>query len=108
MDWESATAVAAQSGVRVVLPRTGLVMSTSGGMLGRIRPLFSFGLGARLVDECIRFAKGKGYRSMMLWTNAGLDAARHIYEARGFVLQKEERHRSFGKNLVGQFWTLKL
>lgn len=66
------------------------------------------GLGARLVDECIRFAKGKGYRSMMLWTNAGLDAARHIYEARGFVLQKEERHRSFGKNLVGQFWTLKL
>jgi DNA-binding MarR family transcriptional regulator/GNAT superfamily N-acetyltransferase len=66
------------------------------------------GLGARLVDECIRFAKGKGYRMMMLWTNAGLDAARHIYEARGFVLQKEERHRSFGKNLVGQFWTLAL
>ena len=66
------------------------------------------GLGARLVDECIRFARTKGYRSMMLWTNAGLDAARHIYEARGFVLQKEERHRSFGKNLVGQFWTLKL
>jgi DNA-binding MarR family transcriptional regulator/GNAT superfamily N-acetyltransferase len=66
------------------------------------------GLGARLVDECIRFARSKGYRSMMLWTNAGLDAARHIYEARGFVLQKEERHRSFGKNLVGQFWTLKL
>ncbi len=66
------------------------------------------GLGARLVDECIRFAKGKGYRSMMLWTNAGLDAARHIYEGRGFVLQKEERHRSFGKNLVGQFWMLKL
>jgi DNA-binding MarR family transcriptional regulator/GNAT superfamily N-acetyltransferase len=66
------------------------------------------GLGARLVDECIRFARAKGYRSMMLWTNAGLDAARHIYEARGFVLQKEERHRAFGKNLVGQFWTLKL
>jgi DNA-binding MarR family transcriptional regulator/GNAT superfamily N-acetyltransferase len=66
------------------------------------------GLGARLVDECLRFARSKGYRSMMLWTNAGLDAARRIYEARGFVLQKEERHRSFGKNLVGQFWTLKL
>lgn len=66
------------------------------------------GLGARLVDECIRFARAKGYRSMMLWTNAGLDAARHVYEARGFVLEREERHRSFGKNLVGQFWSLKL
>ncbi|BBX69617.1 TIGR01777 family oxidoreductase [Mycolicibacterium psychrotolerans] len=48
VDWEAATTVAAQSGVRVVLPRTGLVMSASGGMLGRIRPLFSLGLGARL------------------------------------------------------------
>ncbi|MEW5812691.1 MAG: TIGR01777 family oxidoreductase [Actinomycetota bacterium] len=48
VDWEAATAVAAQAGVRVVLPRTGLVMSPSGGMLGRIRPLFSLGLGARL------------------------------------------------------------
>ncbi|HET9975956.1 MAG TPA: helix-turn-helix domain-containing GNAT family N-acetyltransferase [Burkholderiaceae bacterium] len=66
------------------------------------------GLGARLVDECIRFARAKGYRTLMLWTNAGLDAARHIYEARGFVLQKEEPHRSFGQRLVGQFWTLRL
>ncbi len=48
MDWEAATAGAAQAGVRVVLPRTGLVMSRSGGMLGRIRPLFWLGLGARL------------------------------------------------------------
>ncbi|MBX7453197.1 TIGR01777 family oxidoreductase [Mycolicibacterium sp. 3033] len=48
VDWEAATTVAARAGVRVVLPRTGLVMSPSGGMLGRIRPLFSLGLGARL------------------------------------------------------------
>jgi len=66
------------------------------------------GLGARLVDECIRFARAKGYRTLMLWTNAGLDAARHIYEARGFVLDKQERHRAFGKNLVGQYWSLGL
>jgi DNA-binding MarR family transcriptional regulator/GNAT superfamily N-acetyltransferase len=66
------------------------------------------GLGARLVDECIRFARAKGYRTLMLWTNAGLDAARHVYEARGFVLEKQERHHSFGKRLVGQFWSLAL
>jgi uncharacterized protein len=48
VDWEAAAMTAARAGVRVVLPRTGLVMSPSGGMLGRIRPLFSFGLGARL------------------------------------------------------------
>ena len=48
VDWEAATEVAADSGVRVVLTRTGLVMAPSGGMLGRLRPLFSLGLGARL------------------------------------------------------------
>lgn len=48
VDWEDATALAAQHGARVVLARTGLVMSPSGGMLGRLRPLFSLGLGARL------------------------------------------------------------
>ena len=48
VDWEAATAVASQSGVRVVLARTGLVMAQSGGMLGRLKPLFSLGLGARL------------------------------------------------------------
>jgi DNA-binding MarR family transcriptional regulator/GNAT superfamily N-acetyltransferase len=66
------------------------------------------GLGARLVDECIRFARAKGYRQMVLWTNDILHAARHIYESRGFVLQSLERHRSFGKDLVGQHWALTL
>lgn len=48
VDWEAATESAAQAGVRVVLTRTGLVMAPSGGMLGRLTPLFSLGLGARL------------------------------------------------------------
>lgn len=66
------------------------------------------GLGARLVDECIRFARAKGYKSLMLWTQSHLDAARRLYASRGFTLDKQERHRSFGKSLVGQHWTLKL
>lgn len=66
------------------------------------------GMGRRLVDECIAFAKAKGYRTMTLWTNDALVSARKIYQAAGFKLVKEERHRSFGKNLVGQNWDLKL
>lgn len=66
------------------------------------------GLGARLVDECIRFARGQNYTSLVLWTNDVLRAARRVYEARGFVLQKQERHRAFGKALVGQHWVLVL
>lgn len=66
------------------------------------------GLGARLVDECIRFARGKEYKTLMLWTHDVLRAARHLYETRGFVLHKQERRRAFGKSLVGQYWLLKL
>jgi DNA-binding MarR family transcriptional regulator/GNAT superfamily N-acetyltransferase len=62
------------------------------------------GLGTRLVDECIAFARDAGYRKMVLWTNSVLHSARRIYQAKGFHLVKEERHRSFGKNLIGQFW----
>jgi GNAT superfamily N-acetyltransferase len=66
------------------------------------------GLGARLTDECIAFARAKGYRKLVLWTNDILTAARAIYVARGFVLIKSEQHRSFGKDLVGQYWSLDL
>ena len=66
------------------------------------------GLGRRLVEECIRFARAKGYKTLTLWTNDILTSARKIYEAAGFKLIKEEKHRSFGKDLVGQHWNLAL
>jgi DNA-binding MarR family transcriptional regulator/N-acetylglutamate synthase-like GNAT family acetyltransferase len=66
------------------------------------------GLGSRLVDECVRSARGAGYRELTLWTNDVLVAARRIYERAGFELVESERHRSFGKALVGQNWTLRL
>jgi len=66
------------------------------------------GIGARLVDECVRFARQVGYRKITLWTNSVLRAARHIYEAAGFRLVHRERHRSFGHDLVGETWELTL
>jgi GNAT superfamily N-acetyltransferase len=66
------------------------------------------GLGGRLVDECLRFARGAGYRRMRLWTNDPLVAARHVYLSRGFRLVEEEPHRSFGADLVGQVYEVDL
>ncbi len=66
------------------------------------------GLGKRLVDECSHFARQVGYRKIVLWTNSVLKAARRIYQTVGYRLVEEEPHHSFGVDLVGQNWELKL
>ncbi|MBT9514735.1 MAG: MarR family transcriptional regulator [Acidovorax sp.] len=66
------------------------------------------GLGARLTDECLAFARAKGYKKMVLWTNSCLTAARGIYAQRGFRLTKSEPYEGFGQQLVGETWELKL
>lgn len=66
------------------------------------------GIGKCLVQECIRFAKKCGYKKLSLWTQSNLLAAHKIYTQAGFTLKKEEKHRSFGHDLVGQFWELDL
>jgi DNA-binding MarR family transcriptional regulator/GNAT superfamily N-acetyltransferase len=66
------------------------------------------GLGERLVQACIGFAREAGYQRIVLWTNDVLAAARHLYQRAGFVLESQEPHHSFGVDLVGQTWALNL
>jgi DNA-binding MarR family transcriptional regulator/GNAT superfamily N-acetyltransferase len=66
------------------------------------------GIGARLVEECVRFAREARYKQMTLWTHSVLTAARHIYERAGFKLIDSKTHDEFGKELTGETWDLKL
>ena len=66
------------------------------------------GVGQRLVDECLRFARRAGYRRMMLWTQANLAPARHIYEKAGFRLVRSEPNHEFGRGLISEFWEKQL
>ncbi|MFE0177623.1 GNAT family N-acetyltransferase [Streptomyces sp. NPDC059002] len=66
------------------------------------------GIGDQLIDACVEFARGVGYRDLVLWTNDVLAAARTLYQRHGFVLVAEKPHRSFGADLVGQDWRLPL
>ena len=65
-----------------------------------------FGLGTRLVEECIRFARRAGYRKITLRTYSLLTSARRIYEKTGFQIVSEETRNDFGHELTGQTWEL--
>jgi DNA-binding MarR family transcriptional regulator/GNAT superfamily N-acetyltransferase len=67
-----------------------------------------FGIGRRLVEECIAFARAKGYVKITLWTQSILAAARHIYESAGFRCVDRKKHEGWGVPLIGETWQLDL
>jgi DNA-binding MarR family transcriptional regulator/N-acetylglutamate synthase-like GNAT family acetyltransferase len=66
------------------------------------------GLGQRLVDECVQFARESGYARVTLWTHSVLTAARHVYENAGFTLTSSEPRHTWGQDVVAEFWDLEL
>jgi DNA-binding MarR family transcriptional regulator/GNAT superfamily N-acetyltransferase len=66
------------------------------------------GIGQRLVEECVRFARDAGYKKIMLWTQSELPAARHLYQNAGFQRVGQEKHKSWSRtDLVSETWELK-
>jgi DNA-binding MarR family transcriptional regulator/GNAT superfamily N-acetyltransferase len=82
--------------------------------IGKLRLLLAepsargLGIGKRLVQDCIEFARQAGYRRITLWTNDILLAARNIYRAAGFRLVSSAPHSDFGPPMVGEEWQLEL
>ena len=91
-----------------------LMLANDGDGVARLRLLSveprarGLGIGARLVDEAIRFARSAGYRKIALWTHSVLTAARHIYQSAGFKLMRSEEHQSWGQPVVSEHWDLDL
>ena len=95
--------------------RVGSVMlAKDSATVARIRLLYvdpkarGLGVGARLVDECVAFARRAGYHKITLWTHSVLTAARHIYQKAGFKLKRSEKHNSWGRPVVSEHWDLEL
>ena len=91
-----------------------LMLANDGDGVARLRLLSveprarGLGIGARLVDEAIRFARSAGYRKIALWTHSVLTAARHIYQGAGFKPMRSEEHQSWGQPVVSEHWDLDL
>jgi DNA-binding MarR family transcriptional regulator/N-acetylglutamate synthase-like GNAT family acetyltransferase len=66
------------------------------------------GLGQRLTDQCVKFAREAGYKKITLWTHSCLLAARHCYEKAGFTLTSSEKRHSWGQDVVAEFWDMAL
>jgi len=91
-----------------------IMLANDGKSVARIRLLLldpkarGLGLGAKLTDEAIRFARRAGYKKITLWTHSVLTAARHIYQKAGFKLMRSEKHTSWGRPVVSEHWDLDL